>query len=92
MIRKTITDKTRFWDRVRDRSLNEKQGKVIKKLLDAGQGVFEGGLTNKKYRAITKTSPATANRHIKDLLDKGIIYEIEGHSGRSTRYDILWER
>lgn len=88
---KTITDKTRFWDRVRDRSLNEKQEKVIKKLLDAGQGGFEGGLTNKKYRAITKTSPATANRHIKDLLDKEIIYEIEGYSGRSTRYDILWD-
>ena len=88
---KTITDKTRFWDRVRDKSLNEKQGKVIKKLLDAGQGGFEGGLTNKKYRAITKTSPATANRHIKDLLDKEIIYEIEGYSGRSTRYDILWD-
>ena len=89
---KIVIDKTKFWDRVRDKSLNEKQEKAIKKLLDAGQGGFEGGLTNKKYRAMTKTSPATANRHIKDLLDKGIIYEVEGYSGRSTRYDILWER
>lgn len=87
---KTVTDKTKFWDRVRDKSLNEKQEKVVKKLLDAGQDGFEGGLTNKKYRAITKTSSATANRHIKDLLDKEIIYEVQGHSGRSTRYDILW--
>ena len=62
----------------------------MRKLLDAGQDCFEGGLTNKKYRAITKTSSATANRHIKELLDKGIIYEVHGHSGRSTRYDILW--
>jgi len=24
-------------------------------------------------------------RHIKDLLDKKILYEVKGHSGRSTR-------
>ena len=49
---------------------NEKQEKVIKKLLDAGQGGFEGGLTNKKYRVITKISPATANRHIVKINNK----------------------
>ena len=88
---KTVANKTKFWDRVRDKSLNEKQEKVVRKLLDTGQDGFEGGLTNKKYRAITKTSSATANRHIKDLLDKKILYEVKGHSGRSTRYDILWD-
>jgi len=86
-----VTDKTKFWDRARDKSINEHQEKVIRKLLDAGEDGFEGDLTNKKYRAITKTSAATANRHIKDLLDKKILREVEGHSGRSVRYSILWD-
>ena len=88
---KIVTDKTKFWDRARDKSINEHQEKVIRKLLDAGKDGFEGDLTNKKYRAITKTSAATANRHIKDLLDKKILREVEGHSGRSVRYGILWD-
>jgi len=88
---KIVTDKTRFWDKARDKSLNVHQEKVIRKLLDAGKDGFEGDLTNKKYRAITKTSAATANRHIKDLLDKDILCEVEGHSGRSVRYGILWD-
>ena len=88
---KIVTDKTKFWDRARDKSINEHQEKVIRKLLDAGKNGFEGDLTNKKYRAITKTSAATANRHIKDLLDKKILREVEGHSGRSVRYSILWD-
>jgi Fic family protein len=61
---------------------------VINRLLDAGAGNFEGGLTNKKYRALTKTDSVTASRHLKDMLNKGIIREIEGFSGRSTRYEL----
>ena len=87
---KIVIDKTKFWDKARDKSINEHQEKVVKKLLDAGQGGFEGGLTNKKYRSITKTSPATANRHIRDLLDKEILCEVQGYSGRNARYAILW--
>ncbi len=87
---KIVIDKTKFWDKARDKSINEHQEKVVKKLLDAGQDGFEGGLTNKKYRSITKTSPATANRHIRDLLDKEILREVQGYSGRNARYAILW--
>jgi len=86
----TIVNKTKFWDRARELKLNEKQSKVINKLLDRGEGKFEGGLTNKKYRAITGTTQLTASRHIKELVDKGLLHEIEGYGGRSTCYDIVW--
>jgi len=80
--------KTKFHDKIRHLKLNEKQRKVINRLLDAGEENFEGGLTNKKYRALTKTDAVTASRHLKDMLIKGIIREIEGFSGRSTRYEL----
>jgi len=66
----------------------KKQSKVINRLLDVGAGNFEGGLTNKKYRALTKTDSVTVSRHLKDMINKGIIREIEGFSGRSTRYEL----
>ncbi len=89
---KAVVNKTKFWDRARTLNLNEKQTKVLNKLLDAGEGKFEGGLTNKKYRSITGTTQVTASRHIKELVDKGLLSEIEGHGGRSTCYDIVWDR
>ena len=88
----TVVNKTKFWDRARELNLNEKQTKVLNKLLDVGEGKFEGGLTNKKYRAIAGTTQLTASRHIKELVDKGLLHEIEGHGGRSTCYDIVWDR
>ena len=83
-----VVEKTKFHDKVRHIKLNDKQTKVINKLLDLGEGNFEGGLTNKKYRGLTKTDAVTASRHLKDMLNKGIIREIEGYSGRSTRYEL----
>ena len=84
-----VVKKTRFYDKIRYLKLNEKQNKVINRLLDAGEGNFEGGLTNKKYRALTKTDAVTASRHLKDLLNKGIIREVEGYGGRNTRYELM---
>lgn len=83
-----VVEKTKFHDKIRHIKLNDKQRKVINRLLDIGEGNFEGGLTNKKYRALTKTDAITASRHLKDMLNKGIIREIEGYSGRSTRYEL----
>jgi len=54
--------------------------------MDMGKGNFEGELTNKKYRVLTKTNAVTASRHLKDLVNKGILYEVEGYGGRSARY------
>ena len=83
-----VVEKTKFHDKVKHIKLNDKQRKVINRLLDVGEGNFEGGLTNKKYRALTKTDAVTASRHLKDMLNKSIIKEIEGYSGRNTRYEI----
>ena len=86
----TVVDKTKFWDKARNLNLNKNQTKVLNKLLDFGKGNFEGGLTNKKYRGITGTTQVTASRHIKELVNKSLLLEIEGHGGRSTCYDIVW--
>lgn len=83
-----VVEKTRFYDKINYVKLNDKQNKVINRLLDKGEGNFEGGLTNKKYRSLTKTDAVTASRHLKDLLNKGIIREIKGYSGRNTRYEL----
>jgi len=81
-----IVQKTKFWDRCRERNLNQRQVKVLNKILDMGADNFEGGLSTKKYIAITKKSKATAIRDIKELLEYGCIEQIEGSSGRNVRY------
>jgi len=30
----------------------------------------------------------TASRHLKDMVNKGIIKEVEGFSGRNSRYEL----
>jgi Fic family protein len=84
-----IIQKTKFWDRCRDKELNERQVKVLNKILNIGVDGFDGGLSAKKYLAITKTSKATAARDIKELVDKGCIKQVVGTSGRNTRYEVV---
>jgi Fic family protein len=84
-----IIQKTKFWDRCRDKELNERQVKVLNKILNIGVDGFDGGLSTKKYLAITKTSKATVARDIKELVDKGCIKQVVGTSGRNTRYEVV---
>jgi len=86
-----VVNKTKFWDKARELNLNNKQIKVLNKLLDTGKGNFIGSLTNRKYRNITSTTQVTASRHIKELVNNGLLKEIKGHGGRSTCYDIAWD-
>lgn len=83
-----VIDKTKFWDRVDQANLNERQIKVLNRLADTGVGNFEGGLTAKKYMGMTKVSKATATRDIKELHTLGFIEQVTGSAGRNTRYDI----
>jgi Fic family protein len=69
------------------KSLNSRQEKVIKKLLEYYPRGFEGGLTNRKYVSITKTTAESAKRDLKDLVTKGFIIQNEG-GGRSVSYRI----
>ncbi|MDR1695449.1 MAG: Fic family protein [Endomicrobium sp.] len=78
--------KASFWNKIKEIPLNERQIKVIKKLLDAGLGNFSGGLSTGKYAAMTKVSTQTAFRELKDMSDKGIVKQY-GH-GRSVRYEL----
>lgn len=75
--------KTRFFDRFKN-ELNERQIKVIQRILKEGPGGFEGGINAKKYISITKTSKATATRDLQDLLQKDII--LKKGQGKITSY------
>lgn len=66
--------------------LNERQLKVIKRMLQAGIKGYEGGMSAKKYMAITDTSKATATRDLQHLLDLQAFKQIG--SGRSVRYEL----
>lgn len=76
--------KARFWKSVAGQPLNERQRKVVNRLLDG----FEGKLTNAKWAAITKVSSDTALRDINDLVQRGIL-EKEPAGGRSTSYSLV---
>jgi Fic family protein len=84
-----VMDKARFWRNVADYNLNDRQKKAVNKLLDAGPGGFEGGMTNKKYRAMTRTTRETAKRDLIQLVGMGILRKNPG-GGRSASYDLFW--
>ena len=67
----------------------KRQRKVINRLLDSGEGGFQGGLTTRKYVSLTKVSRATAFREIADLVEKKILQQRSG-GGRSVSYDLNW--
>jgi Fic family protein len=82
-----ILFKAAFWKRHAETIVNERQRKVLNKLLDAGRGKFEGSLSTRKYSGMTGASRATAWREIEDMLQKNILRPLPG-KGRSTAYAI----
>jgi len=84
-----VVQKTRFWDIHRNDALNERQIKVLNKILDIGNDNFEGGLNTRKYISLTKVSKATAIRDITDLLKNNCIKQVKGTKGRNIRYTII---
>ena len=85
-----IMFKAVFWKRHTEKVVNERQIKVLNRLLDMGKGGFEGGLSTRKYMGMTKTSRATAWREIDDLLQKKMLRPLPG-GGRSAAYEIEWD-
>ena len=83
-----LVQKTKFWDKHKKYALNERQIKVINKILDMGSENFEGGISTKKYISLTKVSKATAVRDISGLVEFGCIKQIEDSGGRNTRYKL----
>jgi Fic family protein len=79
----TVLVKTRFWQRWATTPLNERQVKLINRLLDG----FEGKLTSSKWATIAKCSPDTALRDITNLLARGVLRKTDA-GGRSTSYEL----
>lgn len=77
--------KAKLFDRFTS-ELNERQLRVLRRMLEEGPKGFKGGMSAKKYMAITKASKATVTRDLQGLANHGIFVAIGG--GRSTRYEI----
>lgn len=85
-----VLAKADFWQRFSQTTLNERQRKVVNRLLDAGAGEFQGGLTTRKYVSLAKTSRATAFREIADLVEKKVLRQNPESKGRSVSYELNW--
>ncbi|MCW9057904.1 MAG: Fic family protein [Gammaproteobacteria bacterium] len=79
-----VLDKARFWERFAKAPLNERQIKVLNRVLDG----FEGKLTSSKYAKLVKCSQDTAYRDILDLIERGALRKDAG-GGRSTSYSLV---
>lgn len=81
-----VLAKIRFYEAYGDQ-LNDRQARVVSRVFAEGRKGFEGGITTKKYEAITKCPNRTASRDLSDLVAKGIIIPLPG-GGRTTRYEL----
>lgn len=88
---KGIVDKAlfmaKFWQSHAQVELNERQRKVLQRLLEAEPQDFEGGLTNRKYVSLTRVSRETAKRDLAELEQKRLLKRNPG-KGRSVSYSI----
>ena len=67
-----LIDKTRLLDRLRGQ-LNERQEKVLLRVLREGPEGFKGGLSAGNYATITGSTTATTTRDLSDLVEKGAL-------------------
>jgi len=77
----SVLHKAKLWQRINPRPVNDRQRKVINRMLDD----FQGHLTTSKYGKLARCSNDTALRDIRELLERGIIVKNPG-GGRSTSY------
>jgi Fic family protein len=78
-----VLSKARFWEAWGQFPVNERQRKVLNRLLDG----FEGKLTTSKWASLTRSSHDTALRDIATLVNHGILVRNSG-GGRSTSYSL----
>ena len=76
--------KADFWQKHIDTEINDRQRKLLNRLMDG----FDGKLTLSKWAKIAKCSKDSAVRDINDLIDKGILQK-EAAGGRSTNYELI---
>lgn len=78
-----VLAKASFWKRWAGTPMNDRQIKLLNKLLDG----FDGKLTSSKWASIGKCSQDTALRDITELLERGVLKKSDA-SGRSTCYEL----
>ena len=78
-----VKQKADFWESVADIPFNERQRKVLNRLLDG----FEGKLTTSKWAKMTHCSQDTAYRDILELVEQDILVK-NAEGGRSTSYSL----
>ena len=79
-----VLAKARFWQHWAGVPMNDRQIKLLNKLLDG----FEGKLTSSTWAAIGKCSQDTALRDITELLERGVLNK-SAASGGSTSYELM---
>ncbi|WP_235937019.1 Fic family protein [Vreelandella azerica] len=80
--------KATFWQRHATTVLNERQIKVLNRLLDTKGEEFAQGINARKYQSLARVSKATSTRDLAELLEKGCLSKLPG-GGRSTRYSVM---
>jgi Fic family protein len=75
--------KARFWESHADASFNERQRKILNRLLDG----FEENLTSSKWAKLSKCSQDSATRDINDLVNRRVLVK-DAAGGRSTSYSL----
>jgi len=78
-----ILHKAEFWKIHSTTILNDRQQKIINRLLDG----FDGKLTTSKWGKFNTCSQDTALRDIQDLIKKDVLQK-EASGGRSTNYEL----
>jgi Fic family protein len=78
-----VLDKARFWERFAKEPFNQRQIKVLNRLMDG----FDGKLTSSKWAKFAKCSQDTEHRDIVDLVKRGALKKDSG-GGRSTSYSL----
>jgi Fic family protein len=80
----SVLRKARFWESHAGESFNERQTKILNRLLDG----LEGKLTSSKWAKLAQTSQDTAHRDITELVQRGILAK-DPAGGRSTSYSLV---
>ncbi|HAY26726.1 MAG TPA: Fic family protein [Candidatus Accumulibacter phosphatis] len=78
-----VLARARFWHRFAGTPMNERQVKLLNRLLEG----LEGKLTTRKWAAMAKCSPDTALRDISELVARGVLRRA-APGGRSTHYEL----
>ena len=81
--------RAQFWSTHKHVQINERQRKLVNKILEAGPGKFEGGMTPRKAQSLTSAAGATATRDLTELVERGLM--VRRGAGRSTRYELALE-